>query len=234
MVMYSFSYFENGIKSPRNIPVLKETEVFEGNTKKELYELLIATPYLNSLCTKATKTEIVKNCTIDYTVLKDKDIAEDAYIVSHFITDCKKIVNINEPLYNYRTNLKSISRSYSPQKIERKNMLFLYQSFLNLLPEWGMDNQETAEKIYSACFDNALYLFREHYKYANGFKTRKTVLEYNWNSMLFDEIIANPHKYGSQINRQLYEKLSYKRYFSLRIWFLKNRTCQLYKRLKKG
>ncbi len=234
MVMYSFCYYENGNKKPRNISVWNDIEIFEGEQKKKLYELLITTPYLNSLCTKAVKTEILKNDPTDYSVLKNKDIAEDAYIISYFITACKKIVNINKPLYNYRTNRKSISRSYNPQKIERKNMLFLYQRFFELLPVWGMDDEETAIKIYISCFNNALYLLRKHYEYAENKAARKTVFEYNWNSMLFDEIVSNPEKYGNENNVKLYRLLINKKYISLYVFFLKKRFYDFLKKTKRS
>ncbi len=233
MVMYSFSYYEDGRKTPRNIPVWKETEAFEGNEKKKLYDLLITTPYLNSLWTKAIKTEILKIDSTDYSILKDKDIAEDTYIVSYFVTACKKIININESLYNYRTNRKSISRSYNPQKIGRKNTLFLYQRFIELLPEWNMDNNETRNRIYCSCFDNAMYLFKMHYKNAKSKQSRKLILEYNWNSMLFDEIVANPKYYGNQDSLELYQMIINKKYFSLNILFLKNKIYNFVKKLKR-
>ncbi len=232
MVMYSFSYFENGKKKSRKMSVSDNTEVFEGSGKKKLYELLISTPVINSLCTKAIKTEILKKDPTDYSVLKEKDIAEDSYIVSYFVTACKKIVSINDPLYNYRTNQKSISRSYNPQKIERKNMLFLYKRFFELLPTWEMDNNETRNKIYIACFDNAMYLFRKHYEYANNAKKRKTVLEYDWNSMLFEQIISNPQNYGNETNIKIYQMLTQKKYISLYLWFAKNKAYNLIKKLK--
>ena len=112
-------------------------------------------------------------------------------------------------------------------------MLFLYQRFMNLLPEWEMNNEETVNKIYRSCFDNAMYLFRMHYQNAKGRQNRKTVLEYNWNSMLFDEIVSNPEKYGNEINIKLYKMLSEKQYFRLDIWFLKNRIYQCIKNIKR-
>lgn len=233
MVMYSFGYYENGAKKPRNISFRNGTEMFENDEKKKLYELLITTPYLNSLCTKAIRTSYLKNDPTDYSVLKDKDIAEDAYIVTYFLTVCKKIVNVNEPLYNYRTNQQSISRSYDAQKIQRKNMIFLYQRFIELLPEWNMRSQETVNKIYTSCFDNAMYLFRKHYEYATNKKNRQTVLDYNWNIMLFGEIIDNPHKYGSKITVRLYEMLSSKNYFALRLWFIKHKIYESIKKFKR-
>lgn len=234
MVMYSFSYFENGKKKPRKISVFDETEIFVDGKKKKLYELLISTPIINSLCTKAIKTELLKNDSTDYAILIDKDIAEDAFMVSCYITACKKIVNISSPLYNYRTNQKSISRSYNPQKIERKNTLFLYERFIELLPKWGMDNKETRNKIYTACFDNAMYLFRKHYEYAGNAKERKTVLEYNWSSMLFEQIVENPQLYGNETNIKLYKMLTEKNYLLLCLWFAKNKTYNLMKKLKRA
>lgn len=233
MVMYSFSYYEDGIKTPGKLSVFENGEVFEGDKKKKLYELLITTPYINSLWTKAVRTDIIKKSNINYDVLKDKDIAEDAYIVSHLVTDCKKIVYTDNPLYNYRTNRKSISRSYNPKKIERKNSLFLYRNFIDLLPKWEMNNEETINKIYSACFNYTVYLFRKYYEYAGSFKNRKAVLEYNWDSMLFDEVAANPYKYGSEIHNHIYKMILSKQYFRLNIWFLRNKIYQRMKKIKK-
>lgn len=237
MVMYSFSYYEDGIRTPRNISVWNGTESFEGDEKKKLYELLITTPYLNSLWTKAIRSVYLKNDPIDYSILKDKDIAEDAYIVSYFLTVCKKIVNVNEPLYNYRTNRKSISRSYNIHKIDRKNSLFFYRRLLDLLPEWDMNSQKTINKILDCCFDNTMYLFRKHYEYAQSNKERKFVLGYNWNSMLFDEIIVSPNNFGSQITVKLYKMLLSKKYLSLKIWFARNKInnfIKVFKRKLKG
>lgn len=179
------------------------------------------------------KNEFLKNDPTDYNVLKDKDIAEDAYIVSYFVTACEKIVNINKSLYNYRTNRKSISRSYNHQKIDRKNMLFLYRRFVELLPVWEMNDEETLNTIYESCFSNAMYLFRMHYEYANNKQSRKLVMDYNWNSMLFVDVVAEPHKYGNSTTVRLYEMLSDKHYFRLNVWFAKNKMYKLFKKIKK-
>lgn len=234
MVMYSFFYYEDGNKKPRNISVWENTEIFEDEQKKKLYNLLITTPHLNALWTKAIKSEILKNDPTDYNTIMNKDIAEDAYLITYFLTACKKIVNINKPLYNYRIISESISRSYNPQKIERKNMAFLYQRFMDLLPVWGMDNDETVNKIYSACFSNAMYIFRKHYEYASNISARKTVLEYNWNAMLFDEIVSNPENYGDERNIKLYKMLINKKYFSLDLFFFKNRIYNYLKMVKRS
>ena len=99
---------------------------------------------------------------------------------------------------------------------------------MELLPEWGMNNEETVNKIYRSCFDNAMYLFRMHYQNAKGRQNRKTVLEYNWNSMLFEEIIENPQKYANPNSIKLYQMLINKKYFLLKIYLLKNKNISLY------
>lgn len=233
MVMYSFFYYENEKKNPRKKFMPDTNETYKGEDKKKLYEILITTPYINSLCTKTIKTEILKNDSYDYSDIADKDIAEDAFIVSNIITACKKIININKALYNYRTNRKSISRSYDPQKIERKNMIFLYHHYLELLPVWNMDNEDTLMQLYKACFSNAMYLFRNHYKYAVNSKKRRMVLDYDWNAMLFDEIIKNPEKYGSKDNVKLYQMIINHKNFLLRLYFLKNNIYHIIKTVKK-
>ena len=234
MVMYSFCYYENGKKRPRNLSVFDGTEIFEGPAKKKLYDLLITTPYINSLCTKAIKTALLKNDTTDYSILKNTDIAEDAYVVSYLVTKCSKIININKPLYNYRTNRKSISRSYNPQKIERKNTLFLYQRFIELLPAWEMDSEENINKIYGACFDKAMYLFCMHYEHAATKKNRKKVLEYNWSSMLFDAIIENPQKFGSHNSIKLYRMILNNNYLLINLHFIRKKVYRILKKIKRA
>lgn len=231
MVMYSFCYYEDGIKTRRNISVWNGTEIFESDKKKKLYELLITTPYLNSLWTKAIRTSYLKNDPTDYSVLKDKDIAEDAYIVSYFLTACKKIVNVNEPLYNYRINRQSISRSYNLQKIARKNTLFLYYRLKSLLPIWGMDTEEYHQKLNACRLNEVVYTFRQYYENAETAKDRKEILNFDWDSMLPEEVINNPNNlYENKSSRKLYHMISKKKHFRLKLYLT---YIGYYKKLRK-
>ncbi len=233
MVMYSFSYYKNGIRTPRNISVWNGTESFEGDEKKKLYELLITTPYLNSLCTKAIRSVYLKNDPIDYSILKDKDIAEDAYIVSYFLTVCKKIVNVNEPLYNYRTNRKSISRSYNVQKIERKNTLFFYNRLNDLLPLWEMDTEEYHQKLDARWLNEVMYTFRQYYEYAETKEDRKAVLDFDWSSMLPESVRSSKYNpFESKGSRKIYTLLLKKKHSRLKLYFACNRFYKNYRNMK--
>ncbi len=232
MVMYSFSYYENDKKKPRSISVWKGTETFEGNEKKKLYNLLLTTPYINSLWTKAIKTEFLKNDPIDYNILKNKDIAEDAYIVSNFITTCKKIVNINKPLYNYRINQEGISRAFDISKFERKNTLFLYCHLKSCLACWNMDTEEYRQKLNARWLNEVVYTFVTYYENASP-KERKAILTCNWSSMLPEDAHYNTNNpYENKTSRKLYSLILNKNYFQLNLYFTYKRLYKQYRKLK--
>lgn len=232
MVIYSFSYYEDSIKIPRNMSAFEKEEIFEGDKKKKLYELLITTPYINSLWTKAVRTEIIKNSNINYDALKDKDIAEDAYIVSHFVTDCKKIVYTDKPLYNYRTNRKSISRSYNSQKIEGKNTLFLYYHFKSCLSDWKMNTEEYRQKLNARWLNEVMYTFSMYYENVSA-SDRKVVLNYDWSSMLPQEVADGAeNRFENPISRKLYNFIKDKRYFRLKLHFTYKRLYKNYRQIK--
>lgn len=234
MVMYSFNYYENGAKRKREISVFEGAEIFENESKKKLYEILITTPFLNSLCTKAIRTGILKTDTTDYGILKDKDIAEDAYIVSSFLTECKKIINITDSLYNYRTNRMSISRSYNPKKIERKNMLFLYERFVELLPIWGLDDEEHRQKLNARFFNEAMYNFSKYYENVHP-SERKAVLEFDWSTFLpQDTADGKNNQFESKTYRSLYNCIRQKKYLKIKWFFLKKKARKFYKKVKAG
>ena len=232
MVMYSFCYYENNKKRPRDISVWEKIEIFEENEKKKLYNLLLTTPYINSLWTKAIKTEFLKNDPIDYNILKDKDIAEDAYIVSYFVTACKKIININKPLYNYRINQEGISRAFNISKFERKNTLFLYHHLKSCLVVWNIDTEEYCQKLNARWLNEVIYTFVTYYENASA-KERKAILSCNWNSMLPEEARYNTNNpYENKASRKLYTLILKKKYFQLNLYFAYKRLYKQYRKLK--
>ena len=233
MVMYSFSYYKNGKKIFRKNYIPEKLEIYEGENKKRIYELLILTPYINSLCTKAIKTDILKNDPTDYSIIADKDIAEDAFVVSYFLTVCKKIVSINNPLYNYRTNQESISHSYDLKKIGRKNTLFLYNRFKEYLPQWGMDTEEYHQKLSARWLNEVMYLFTQYYENVPRCG-KKHVLNYCWSSLLPPETHDKTYNpYENKIYRKLYEKITKKHFLYVKFFFHKRKAQKFLRELLK-
>ena len=232
MVMYSFCYYEDGAKRQRKVTISENGEIFESENKRKLYDLLLTTPHLNSLWTKAIKTDFLKNGSIDYDKLKDKYIAEDAYTVSCFISECKKIININNELYNYRIISESISRSYSSSKIERKNTLFLYEHFRECLAQWDMNTEEYWQKLNARWLNETIYIFSKHYENVHS-KEKKEVLKFNWDSMIPEESRNNNHNpYDNKTNRKLYTLWVNKKFTCIRLYFLYKNIYQKYRKLK--
>lgn len=232
MVMYSFFYYEDGSKKARNISVWEDIEIFENDNKQKLYDLILTTPYINSLWTKVIKTEFLKNDPVDYKILKDKDIAEDAYIVTYFITDCKKIININIPLYNYRINQQGISRAFDASKFERKNTLFLYYHLKSCLIKWNTDTPEYVRKLNARWLNEVIYMFSTYYESVTSAE-RKALLDYNWSSMLPEDVRNNKNNpYENELSRKLYNFILNKNHFRLKLYFTHKHLYKKYRKLK--
>lgn len=230
MAIYSFRYYSNGKTTERKATLAAKETVFTNDNKKLLYDALITTTFITSLWTKALKTEILKNDPTDYSLYYDKNMAEDLFRSIHLLTDSSKIVYINDSLYNYRTNEDSISRSFRPETIEKKNILYVYDRFMEYLPKWGMDTEEYHQKLNARWLNETVYTFSIYYENVEK-SERKAVLNYNWNSMLPEEVqkCAN-NPYENKNSRKLYFLISDKKFFNLKLHFAYK---SIYKSLRK-
>lgn len=237
MVIYSFRYYSNGKSIERKKTAFDCTTIYTENNKKELYDLLISTPYITSLVTKVIKTDILRNDPTDYSLYFDKNMAEDWFRSIHLLTAAKKIVCTDAPLYYYRTNEESISRSFRPETIEKKNILYVYDRFLEYLPLWGMDTEESRQKLDARWLGEVVYTFRQYYENASR-KDKKAVLAFDWSSMLPESVRNGTHNpFENKTVRRIYTLVSKKNSFGLNLYFTYNRfiknLCKLKSRLLK-
>lgn len=232
MVIYSFRYYSNDKTSERKTTLASNETIFTKDKKKELYEALISTTFITSLWTKALKTEILKKEPTDYSLYYDKNMAEDWFRSIHILTAADKIVYINEPLYNYRTNENSLSRSFRPETIDKKNILYVYDRFMEYLPKWDMDTEEYRQKLNARWLNETMYTFSIYYENVEK-NERKTVLNYDWNSMLPEDVkngIYNP--YENNTSRKLYALTTEKKFFKLKMHFTYKNIYKNYRKLK--
>ena len=160
-------------------------------------------------------------------------MAEDWFRSIHLLTAAKKIVCTDAPLYYYRTNEESISRSFRPETIEKKNILYVYDRFTEYLPLWGMDTEEYHQKLDARWLNEVMYTFRQYYEYAETKEDRKAVLDFDWSSMLPESVkkeMINP--YENHVYRTLYSNLTNKKFSRVKIHFLKKKVKKLLKRGK--
>ncbi len=232
MVIYSFVYYENGKRRSRPVLISDGEKVFDSENKKELYEMLIVGNLVTALWIKAVRTEILKNDPTDYTAYYDKNMAEDMFRTVYLLTAVKKAVYINENLYNYRINTQSISKSFTPDTIEKKNTLYVYNRITEYLPLWDMDNDEVVDRLNSRWFNETMTTFANYYKNAKSRKEKKQILEYDWKSMLPPQAISRKGTQESKLFRKWFECLESRKYFPIKFFFFKEKIRKNIKRLK--
>ena len=233
MVIYSFRYYSKGKTTNRKATLSADEAIFKNDNKKELYEALISTNFITSLWTKALKTEILKNDPTDYSLYYDKNMAEDWFRSIHLLTAAERIIYINTPLYYYRTNEENISRSYRPETIPSKNTLYVYDRFMEYLPEWGMNTEEYRQKLNARWLGEVVYTFTTYYENVSE-KNKKAVLEYNWSSMLPEAVLnENNNPYENPVCRSLHSNLISQKHIYIKFYFLKKRARKFIKKLLK-
>lgn len=233
IVVFNMNYFRSNSKAARKTPFEQSETVYTAENKTQVYDLLITTSFVTSLCLKAVKTELFKSDPTDYRLYYDKNMAEDLFRSIPSLTAANKIVYLNRPLYNYRTNDASISRSFRPETIKKKNTLYVYDRFRAYLPLWGVDNEEYRQKLNARWLGEVMYTFTQYYENVTK-KDRKTVLNFDWSSMLPEEAKTDTNNpFENVVNRRLYGWLTNKNFLKIRLYFFKKRTRKLIKKLLK-
>lgn len=233
IVVFNMNYFNDETKSARKTPFTQGETVYTAENKTQVYDLLLTTPFVTSLCLKTVKTELFKSDPTDYNFYYDKNMAEDWFRSIPLLTAAEKIVYLNKPLYNYRTNEASISHSFKPETIKKKNTLYVYDRLTDFLPLWGMDTPEYRQKLNACWLNGTMYTLTQYYENVEK-KDRKAVLEFDWGSMLPEEAkadVGNP--YENKVYRNIYMNLESKNLFAVKFHFFKKRIRKLLKKLLK-
>lgn len=233
IVIFTMNYYNGASKIPKKDLLRQGETVFTNNNKKEIYEALIRTPYVTSLCLKAIRTSILKKDPTDYNLYYDKNMAEDWFRSIHILTAAEKIVYTAKHLYNYRTNETSISRSFRPDTIEKKNTLYVYDRLKEYLPKWDMDTEEYRQRLCARWLEDTMYTFSLYYENVSA-KDKKAVLNYDWSSMLPAEMQGNTgNPYVNRVYSELYSNLIRKNFLKIKILFLEKKIRKLLKELLK-
>ncbi len=233
MVIYSFDYYSEGIKKARNRFVANDSEIWDSENKKVLYELLATSDCIDALWIKAIKTDILKRDPIDYKKYYSKNMSEDILQSIYPITYAEKIIYADVPLYNYRYNGDSISRNFSPESIMKKDSSHVFDEIFSVLPLWELDNDEFKNKVYARWFSDVMYIFWKSCENASSKKAIDLILAFNWLSMLPScslktfEGLVNPQY------KKLYYYWFYDKFGSIKFMFLKKKIYKSLSSVKK-
>ena len=228
MVIYSFCYFADGEKTKRKKTLSESDDVFEGESKKVLYEALMFTPLISSLWTKAVRTDILKNDPVEYSEHYCHNMGEDQFRSISLISASSKVKYINKELYNYRTDNFSISREFSVESISKKNTVYIYDRFIEMLPIWGMNDNSTVARLKAVWLNLTVYTFNQYYKSANSFNQRKEIVDFDWKTMF--PAGATDSEYNSKATLKTYRLIEKKKYISLYILYIKNNYHKIIKK----
>ena len=106
--------------------------------------------------------------------------------------------------------------------------MYIYDRFLSILPEWGMNNNETIERLKSSWINYAVYTFNQYYKSAKSFKQRKEIVDFDWKTMF--PAGATDSEYNSKVILKTYRLIEKKKYISLYILYIKNNYHKIIKK----
>ena len=233
IVMYSLLYYCGGVKKEFPRKIAKDSTVWYGDAKNELYELLVTGTDIDSLCTKAINTNLVKNDPICYEKYYDKNMSEDVLQSIYPLTFAQKIIYADIPLYYYRYNMESISRNFSSQSILKKDSSHVFQEIHKILPKWQLRDEDMANRINARWFTDVMYIF---YKSCEIVRTKgewEEIVGTDWLSMMPIVDIKTFEKYVGRQYIYIYDCYVNKKYSKVKIYFKKKKLYNLCRQIKR-
>lgn len=157
--MYNFEYVtDDGQKAKSRLNIPNES-VFQGDNKLFIYEQMLLTNNINSVCFKAIKRRIL-DIDRDYSQCGIRNTCEDEIQALPLFTNAQKIVFLDSPLYSYRKRQDSITSVSTYEKWKASLICFLKTE--EYLDKWKVPDElkkrftPTASKLsqtfFSGCF----------------------------------------------------------------------------------
>lgn len=233
VLVYSYRYYVNEKKGKRFHVVAEDGFSWEGESKKDVYERFSCTSDFTSIWTKAIRTSILKEDPTDYIKNYEKNMSEDIWQSIYPLTVAKKIVYTDRVLYNYRINEASISRSFYPETIEKKNSLHVYNELLSYLPKWGLDCEEIRDRLKARWFNDFMYMMSKYYENAQNSKEREAVLAFDWDLLLPKNAYDINNIYENNAYKELYVWLKQGNKNAIWWYFFKKKCYQSLRQWKK-
>ena len=231
VLLYSYTYYRNDRKAEKYRQYENNGKIWSSKEKNELYNKLLFSNDVTPVWIKAVRTDILKNDPTDYTQYYGKNMAEDLLQSLHILTIAETVGYIYEPLYLYRINENSVSRSFRPETIHTKNTIHVYEKAKEYLEIWGLKDEEHLKKLQARWFNDIMCMFSRYCEEAKNYKEMQLVFSADWNSLFPSDVLNNRNEYENKIYQNLYkwyrEKCNLKIYF----FFMKKRV---YKSIKKA
>lgn len=232
ILIYSYCYIQNGVVGKSYHRIEEDGRTWTSDNRSEIYKKLLFSNDVTPLWIKAVKTTLLKSDPTDYSVYYGKNMAEDFLQSLYLITYANKIVYYYLPLYCYNYNDTSISRNYSHNSIAKQNKLHVYDKLLDYLSIWKMNSTETINRINAGWFSDTMYLFFKCYENAKAKHSKKSVLEFEWDSMLPCTDITSFEDYTDKDYLTVYKYWKNGKNGNLNRYFCKRKLYQKYRKIR--
>lgn len=209
----------SGEKICRHIPLVCDM-IYSNESKKLVYEKLMSTVSLNSMCNKCIKRECLLGCEEKFLEYKALRYSEDRLQVLESLTKAQTIVFIDESLYCYRLFDSSVTRNFDISQVDKFNIKLLCEAEEKYLQKWGMKSPEWQKKVESFFLNNATYTFLKFYENVKDTKQRSQLIKYNWLDFVPESYVSdlpqNPNV--SDFNKQLWGYIINQEYLKMKIF----------------
>lgn len=156
MVMYNFEYVtDDGQKAKSRLNIPNES-VFQGDNKLFIYEQMLLTNNINSVCFKAIKRRIL-DIDRDYSQCGIRNTCEDEIQALPLFTNAQKIVFLDSPLYSYRKRQDSITSVSTYEKWKASLICFLKTE--EYLDKWKVPD-ELKKRFYTHSIETLSNFFQ--------------------------------------------------------------------------
>ncbi|HFD2030270.1 TPA: glycosyltransferase family 2 protein [Clostridium perfringens] len=132
--------------------VFNDKMVFESNNKEQLFKKIISSSDLNNLVCKAAKRSIIDEA--DYEEYKKIKNSEDLLQSLPLIYNAKKIVYLNNTMYNYRISTNSMTKTFNINLI--KDITTVRGILLEYIKKLKFDDKENIKSFYQFYINSVL------------------------------------------------------------------------------
>ena len=150
----------------------KHGEVFFGDRKKILYNLICSSTFLNNLATKCIKRNLINK--EDLKPVNHFYNGEDLYFFIPLVTRAEKVIFINGIYYYYRLNQYSTTHNYN--KYYYYSIKRMHQRCINYSKRWKTETS-ALKKASKSCINSLIQILRSQLSDAECMEELKKIYE---------------------------------------------------------
>lgn len=220
IILFDFvnMYANNNIKKEQKKPIFPEGIV----TKEEVFQKIISSSEINSLCTKVCRRTLFNNQVKINENFSDIRQGEDLLQLLPVIANAKKMYYTHQVFYHYRINIKSVV--YAPDTNAIKSLFTVRPTLYQYLCELNYDSEENIAAFYKFYLSNIWWaLYRIMHNKLGNLQTF-----YLFRKISKNQFVRTSGKYLSGASLPIYEKIPLELFFGRKykaLYFILKLEC---------